>query len=71
MKREPVESSNLKSVGYDPCTRVLEIEFKDGSVYEYDDVPCEVHSGLMDAESKGSFFYENIRKRDYEYRRIC
>jgi KTSC domain len=33
MERQPVSSSNLKSVGYDPRSRTLEIEFHNGGVY--------------------------------------
>lgn len=70
MEREGVESSNLNSVGYDPDTSTLEIEFKDGSVYQYDSVPESEYSGLMDASSKGSYLHQNIKDR-YPYRKIA
>ena len=44
MIRQPVTSSNLRTVGYDPITRTLEIEFQDGAVYQYDGVPPDVHA---------------------------
>jgi len=69
MKRTPVISSNLKSVGYDPKTRVLEIEFLNGAVYQYDNVPLEVYKGLMKASSHGKYFHAHIRDR-YPYRRV-
>ncbi|MCL2629649.1 MAG: KTSC domain-containing protein [Alphaproteobacteria bacterium] len=65
--RIPVESSNLKSVGFD--SGVLVIEFKSGSIYEYSDVPANVHSELMKAKSKGKYFHKNI-KNTYEFKRI-
>ncbi|GEM_PF-5881279 len=34
MKRENVESSSIKSIGYDINQMILEVEFKNGSVYE-------------------------------------
>ena len=46
MDRTPVSSSNLASVGYDPSTKTLEIEFNDGAVYQYDDVPESEYTGL-------------------------
>lgn len=69
MNREPVESSNLASVGYDPITSVLEIEFRSGAVYQYFDVPEGVFLGLMAAPSKGSFVWSDIRGY-YRYARV-
>lgn len=50
-----VKSSNLYAVGYNKETRKLQIEFREGGVYEYDDVPENVYESLMRAESKGQF----------------
>ena len=58
-----MESSNIVSIGYDPARYVLEIEFHQGGVYQYARVPSHVHQGLMDAESKGSYFLRFIRDR--------
>ncbi len=69
MKRTPVDSSNLATVGYEPSTRILEIEFHGGSVYQYYDVPEEVYRGLLEAVSKGGYFHRNIRAR-YPYRQV-
>ena len=59
MNRIPVESSNLKSVGYED--NVLEIEFLDGGVYQYFDVPAALYEGLIQADSAGKYFWANIR----------
>ena len=69
MKRNPVESSSLAAVGYEPKTRVLEIEFLSGAVYRYFDVEAKVHEELMNASSKGRYFNERIRDV-YRYGRI-
>ena len=61
MKRLPVESSSLASVGYDATSRVLEVEFRHGAVYRYRDVPPETSAALLSAESKGRFLNEEIR----------
>lgn len=53
MHREPVESSSLRDVGYDPDARVLEVGFRNGGVYRYLDVPPEEHAALLAAESRG------------------
>jgi KTSC domain len=58
-----VQSSLLASVSYDPGESILLLEFCDGAVYQYFDVPAEIHNNLLAAESKGSYF--NRRIRDY------
>lgn len=62
MEYVSVESSNIARVGYDPDTAVLVLEFKDGSIYEYYDVPQYVYDGLMAASSKGSYAHQNVYK---------
>jgi hypothetical protein len=69
MERTPVTSSNLKSVGYDPQTQTLEIEFTSGAVYQYVNVPPEIHQALIKADSLGRYFNDNI-KENYSYRRM-
>lgn len=69
MNREPVESSNLSSVGYDDSSQTLEVEFKNGSVYQYFDVPASEHSELMRSASVGTYFSSNIRAA-YRYARL-
>ena len=69
MKRVAVSSSNLRSVGYDESTQILEVEFHSGGVYQYFNVPANVHIALMSAPSHGRYLAYNIRNR-YRYRRI-
>ena len=59
MRRVPVESSSLDSVGYE--NEVLEIRFDNGGIYRYHGVPAEVHAELMEADSKGRFFNAEVR----------
>ena len=63
MHREPVESSAISSVGYDPRREVLELEFSSGAVYDYFEVPRSVYDSLMKAPSKGRFVSRSIRGR--------
>jgi hypothetical protein len=69
VRRVPVESRAIASVGYDPAGNVLELEFVEGDVYQYFLVPASVHRELMAADSLGNFFRLNVRDR-YEYRRL-
>ncbi len=61
MEREPVNSSNLVSVGYNPDSETLEIEFKSSGVYEYYNVPKFMYDRLMEAGSIGTFFNAEIK----------
>ena len=63
IKRVPVESSALATVGYSKKLRALEIEFRNHSVYRYLEVPSEVYDALLNAHSKARFYDENIRHK--------
>jgi len=63
MDRRPLKSSNVKSVGYDPDSRTLEVEFHNGDVWSYKPVPPEHHAGLIAAESPGAYFHTHIKRR--------
>ena len=69
MKREPVESSTLKSVGYSRKEKTLQLEFTSGEVYEYFQVPEKLHLELMTAASPGSYFNQQIKDR-YDFSRL-
>jgi len=69
VERIPVVSSNIASIGYDPESLILEVEFLNGSVYQYFDVPQQVYIDFINAESKGRFLWQYIRDV-YEYTRI-
>lgn len=63
MNRKLVRSSNIYSIGYEMETQMLEVEFKNGTIYQYSDVPKAVYSEFLGASSKGSYFYYHIRNR--------
>lgn len=63
IQRDPVESSGLATVGYSRRLRALEIEFHDGLVYRYLEVPSVVYRGLMAADSKARFYNTYVRGR--------
>ena len=62
-------SSNLACARYDDATLTLEIEFRNGTVYQYFDVPQSVFDGLTTASSAGSYLNAQI-KGNYRYARI-
>ena len=61
MERIPLGSSVFAAVRYDPATETLEVEFRNGRVYEYNGVAPHTVEQLMNAESKGQFFNADIR----------
>ena len=62
MNRTAVENSSLfKSVGYDPATETMELEFTRGAIYQYSGVTAQDWNEFCRAESKGSYFSKNIR----------
>jgi hypothetical protein len=64
MKRKPISSTQIKSVGYDLETRTLEIEFHRGSIYQYTPITQEAYESMMKAESPGKFFHANIKDNE-------
>jgi hypothetical protein len=63
MRRRPVDSSAINSVGYDPRSRTLEVEFSSGAVYDYFGVTARLWESFLAAPSKGKFFARKIRDR--------
>ncbi len=63
MERQPVKSVILRSVGYDAGTKVLEIEFQNGLVYQFLEVPPKVYRDLMNSGTMGKYFSEKIRPK--------
>ena len=69
MNRDYVASSNLRSVGYDAATQTLEVEFSNGSIYQYFNVEQHLFDQMMASASKGQFLNTYIRSQ-YPYSRV-
>lgn len=62
-----VESSNIKSIGFDEEKHILYVRFVGSTrLYCYENVLKEVFDAFTIAESKGKFFFENIKNK-YAY----
>jgi hypothetical protein len=66
MKRQKVKSQAIESVGYEPDTETLEIEFKGrgdkpGNVHQYPGFPAAEWAKFQAASSIGSHFAQFIR----------
>jgi hypothetical protein len=68
MEMIPVDSSNLKAIGYEKGT--VEIEFKNGNIYRYCGVPEIVFRGFFISQSPGWYFHKIFKISGYEYTRL-
>jgi len=74
---QPVESSQIHSIGHDAATNTLAIRFKTykgapASLYHYDNFTAEDFAAFRDAESVGKHFTQHIKPATakYPYRRV-
>jgi hypothetical protein len=63
MERVALNSTLLQSAGYQDQLTLLELEFRDGAVYQYFPVPPQTFQELLRAPSKGAYFNTNIQRR--------
>jgi len=70
MERIPVSSTNVASIGYDSNSMTLEVEFLNGSIYEYYNVPEGLFNDFLIASSKGTFLDQFIKKGGFGYSKI-
>ena len=69
MERKRVNSSKLRSVGYDEKTMTLEVELSNGQVYQYGKVSPELYRRVRAAPNPTAFFDDKIDE-EYTGRRI-
>lgn len=60
-KTVPVKSSAIKTVSYNPESRILRIEFTQGREYDYPDVPETEFVNLVSAASVGKYYNQHIK----------
>lgn len=64
----PGNSTNIERFKYDEVNRILVVEFKNGGVYNYFDVPENVFKGMEAAGSRGQYLAQQV-KGTYRYAR--
>ena len=67
MRRRPVNSSSVRSVGWSDGT--LELEYVSGDVYQYYEVPQPTYAALLAAPSIGAYINKHI-KPYFEFREV-
>ncbi|HEY5373086.1 MAG TPA: KTSC domain-containing protein [Polyangiaceae bacterium] len=63
MERTRVESKSVASVGYDSERFELEVEFHNGRVYRYEQVPIAAYRLLLQAPSVGEYINKVVKPR--------
>ncbi|AMR34311.1 hypothetical protein A0256_24085 [Mucilaginibacter sp. PAMC 26640] len=62
MQRHHVKSSALQSIGYDPGTHVLELEFhENGGVWQYLNFKPAALKKFLSSQSLGNYFVTQIK----------
>jgi KTSC domain len=69
MERKRVNSSRIRSVGYDERAQLLEVELTNGTVYQYSRVSPEVYRRFMAAPNPTTYFDDKIDE-EYTARRV-
>lgn len=69
MERTHVASSNIESVGYDKSNMILEVEFHNGGIYQYFNVPKKVYIELIKAPSHESYFMHEVKDK-FKYQKV-
>ena len=70
MSNRTTKTSSARGAGFDTLTRTLEVEFLDGSVYQYYGIPHDLQIRIMQAPFKGPFLDRHIRD-SYPYARVA
>ncbi|MBT1606555.1 KTSC domain-containing protein [Curtobacterium flaccumfaciens] len=63
-----VQSTNISSIGYDSGAELLQVDFLNGSSYEYHGVPEAVWHEFLGAASKGVYLHRSIKPFYLAYR---
>lgn len=65
----PVNSSAISAIAHNPITETTEVDFQDGTTYEYYDIPTMLVIEWIQSSSIGRFFNYNIRD-NFNYSQI-
>lgn len=62
MEMKRINAGKLRAIGYDERTRVLRVEFDDGSAIDYDNVSRDIWQRFSSTGSALSFYRDNIEE---------
>ena len=61
MEMKKVSAGNLRAIGYDESSRILQVELT-GGTFQYSGVSPEVYRRLASSSSMWSYFRDNIQE---------
>ena len=64
------ESSNVNSIAYQDNTNTAYVVFKNGGIYQYDNVEREDFETLLNAESVGRHLSSVFLKKGFEFKKL-
>ncbi|MGB7991140.1 MAG: KTSC domain-containing protein [Candidatus Methylophosphatis roskildensis] len=62
IEMKKVSSGKLRAIGYDAGARVLQVEFDDGRLMQYQSVGQELWRRLSSSSAMSSYFRDNIEE---------
>ncbi|MBW4480750.1 MAG: KTSC domain-containing protein [Tolypothrix brevis GSE-NOS-MK-07-07A] len=68
METQAVNSSTIKSIGYEKTEEICQVEFLDGGVYWYFGVDNDLYQAFLKAKSKGQ--YLSLIKSRHQFQKI-
>jgi hypothetical protein len=69
-QEEMVSSTAINSIAFEPTTRVMTVNFVDGTEYQYFNVDQAIYDHMVGAGSVGKYFNRVVRKGFYPYVRM-
>ena len=69
IERKPIRRGGIKSAGYDRGSRILEIEFNNGSVIQHTAVGEEIARRFLASSAPASEYRDNIQE-EFTQRRV-
>jgi hypothetical protein len=62
IETKPIRRGGIKSAGYDPANRILEIEFDSGRTLHYSGVGAEIARRFLSSAAPASYWRDNIEE---------
>ncbi len=63
MEHTAVRSRDIAIIGYDDECKELEVAFRSGGVYRYQEVPSDIYHSFVKAESHGLYFRDYVKEK--------
>lgn len=69
MDMKAINSGRLRAIGYDPATRLMQVQLDNGDTLQYRNIGHETWRRLNSASSPWSYYRDHIEE-EYEVQRI-